>query len=102
MSLHSAGQVVQSVKLFTITDSCRKDLVFVDFVGLCGGKNLRKNGSRRRGGAGVNSSNAQRSHFRGLAQPGKSWASSINSVLDLERVKTGSPKLPSDPKPKVE
>lgn len=72
--------------------------MFVDFVGLCGGKNLRKNGGRRRAAAGVNSSNAQRSHFHGL---GKSWASSINSVLDLERGKTGSTKRSPDPKPKV-
>lgn len=101
MSLHSAGQVVQSVKLFSITDNCRKDLVFVDFVGLCGSKNLKKTGGRRRGAVGVNSSNAQRNHFRGLAPSGRSWASSIKSVLDLERVKTDSQKRPSDPKPKV-
>lgn len=101
MSLHTAGQVVQSVKLFSITDNCRKDSVFVDFVGLCGSKNLKKNGSRRRGGVGVNGCNSQRSHFRGLAPLGKGWASSIKSVLDLERVNTNSQKRSSDPKPKV-
>ncbi|KAL1548750.1 Ferredoxin-dependent glutamate synthase [Salvia divinorum] len=96
MSLHSAGQVVQSVKLFSITDNCRKDLVFVDFVGLCGTK---KNVGRRRGAVGVNSRSSQRNHLRGLA--GKTWGSSIKSVLDLERVKADSQKRSSDPKPKV-
>ncbi|KAG6430984.1 hypothetical protein SASPL_109059 [Salvia splendens] len=96
MSLHSAGQVVQSVKLFSITDNCRKDLVFVDFLGLCGAK---KNVGRRRAGVGVNSRSSQRNHLRGLA--GKTWGSSIKSVLDLERVKPDSPKSSSDPKPKV-
>lgn len=104
MSLHSAGHVVQSVKLFagnSITDNCRKDLVFVDFVGLCGNKTFKKTGSRRRVGGGVNSSNAQRNHFLGLAASKKSWASSIKSVLDLERVNIGSQQQSSDPKPKV-
>ncbi|KAL0339757.1 UNVERIFIED_CONTAM: hypothetical protein Sradi_4492500 [Sesamum radiatum] len=104
MSLHSAGQVVQSVKLFAgngINDNCRKDLVFVDFVGLCGGKNSKKSGSRRRVGGGVNSSNAQRGHFLGLPASKKNWATSIKSVLDLERVNNGSRQHSSDLKPKV-
>ncbi|KAL2226033.1 UNVERIFIED_CONTAM: Ferredoxin-dependent glutamate synthase, chloroplastic, partial [Sesamum indicum] len=104
MSLHSAGQVVQSVKLFAgngINDNCRKDLVFVDFVGLCGGKNSKKSGSRRRFGGGVNSSNAQRGHFLGLPASKKNWATSIKSVLDLERVNNGSRQHSSDLKPKV-
>lgn len=88
---------MQSVKLFSITGNCRKDSVFVDFVGLCGSKNLKKNGSRRRGGVGVNSSTSQRNHFRAW----KSWGSSIKSVLDLERVNIASQKRSSDPKPKV-
>ncbi|KAL1555383.1 Ferredoxin-dependent glutamate synthase, variant 2 [Salvia divinorum] len=91
MSLHSAAQVVHSVKL---TDTCRKDLVFVDFVGLCATK---KNGARRR----LNSRNAQRNHLRSLPAAGKSWGSSINSVLDLERVKADSHERSSVPKPKV-
>ncbi|KAI3472270.1 hypothetical protein Pfo_029758 [Paulownia fortunei] len=104
MSLHSAGQVVQSVKLFagnSINDNCKKDLVFVDFVGLCGSKKSKKSGSRRRVGGGVNSSNAQRNHFLGLAASKKNWASSIKSVLDLERVNNASQQQSSDLKPKV-
>ncbi|KAK6124663.1 hypothetical protein DH2020_041595 [Rehmannia glutinosa] len=104
MSLHSAGHVVQSVKLFagnTINDNCKKDLVFVDFVGLCGSKKSKKSGSRRRVGGGLNSSNAQRNHFLGLAASNKNWASSIKSVLDLERVSNGSQQQSSDLKPKV-
>ncbi|KAH6832541.1 glutamate synthase 1 [Perilla frutescens var. hirtella] len=101
MSLHSGGQLVHSVNLFSITDNCRKDSVFVDFLGLCATKNLKKNGSRRRGGVGVNTSSSQRNHFRGLAPSTKGWVSSIKSVLDLERVNIASQKRSSDPKPKV-
>ncbi|KAG8372095.1 hypothetical protein BUALT_Bualt12G0030900 [Buddleja alternifolia] len=99
MSVHSAGQLVQSVKLFAGSNSnCNKDLVFVDFVGLCGSK---KSKHRRRVGGGVNSCNAQRNHFLGLAGQKKSWASSIKSVLELERVNNGSEQKSSDLKPKV-
>lgn len=101
MSLQSAGHVVQSVKLFagnTINDNCKKDLVFVDFVGLCGSKKSKKTGVRRRLSDGVNSRNH---HFLGLAAANKNWASSIKSVLDLERVGNGSRKQSSDLKPKV-
>ncbi|KAL8489352.1 hypothetical protein ACS0TY_025304 [Phlomoides rotata] len=105
MSLNSAGHVVQSVKLFAgnnISDNCRKDSVFVDFVGLCGSRTFKKNGSRRRVGSGVNSNGiAQRNYFPGLVGSNKSWGSSIKSVLDLERVNIGSKEQSSDPKPKV-
>ncbi|KAL3637165.1 Ferredoxin-dependent glutamate synthase [Castilleja foliolosa] len=104
MSLHSAGQVVQSVKLFagnSITDNYKKDSVFVDFVGLCGSKKSKKSGARRRLSGGLNSSNVQRNHFLGLSASKRNWASSIKSVLDLERVNSGHQQQSSDLKPKV-
>ncbi|GER25787.1 glutamate synthase [Striga asiatica] len=104
MSLHSAGQVVQSVKLFagnSIPDYCKKDFIFVDFVGLCGARKSKRNGTRRRLSGGLKSSSSQRDQFIGLAASKKNWASSIKSVLDLERVNGGSRQQSSDLKPKA-
>ncbi|KAL2464593.1 Ferredoxin-dependent glutamate synthase 1 [Forsythia ovata] len=97
MSVQSVGQVVQSVRLFagnSVISS--KDLVFVDFVGLCSGKKSKKVCSNSRRTISVSGGNVQRS-FLGSR---KNWASSIKSVLDLERVNSAS-KQSSVLKPKV-
>ncbi|KAK4487377.1 hypothetical protein RD792_005998 [Penstemon davidsonii] len=90
-----AGQIVQSVKLFAANNS-KKDLVFVDFVGLC---SIKKSKNTRR-----RVFNAQRNNSFGLAAVSrKNWASSIKSVLDIERVENASKskQQSSDLKPKV-
>lgn len=100
MSAHTACQVVQSVKLFAGNNvgCCRKDLVFVDFVGLCGANKSKKIAShRRKVRGGVNSGNAQRN----LLVLRKNWASSVKSVLDVERVNNASRRQSSDLKLKV-
>lgn len=101
MSLHSAAQIVQSAKFFAgsgINDGGRKDLVFLDFVGLCAARNSRKIGIRRRLGdcAGV-----QRNRFFGLAAARRK-SSPIQSVLDLERVGNGAQQSSSELKPQVQ
>ncbi|XP_051138619.1 ferredoxin-dependent glutamate synthase, chloroplastic-like [Andrographis paniculata] len=86
MSLHSPSQIAQSIKLFagtSITESSRRDLVFVDFVGLCRSKNFRKTRGHHR------PRNAQRNHILGLAR-NNNFASSINSVLEVHRAAGGS------------
>ncbi|KZV57862.1 Glutamate synthase 1 isoform 1 [Dorcoceras hygrometricum] len=93
MSVHSASQVVQSVKLFA-GNNVRKDLVFVDFVGLCGGNKSKKSVTRRKVGGGVNVQ-------RNLLLLRKNWASSVESVLDVERANNASRRQSSDLKPKA-
>ncbi|KAL6555337.1 Ferredoxin-dependent glutamate synthase [Orobanche gracilis] len=103
MSLHSAGLVVQPVKLFaesSVADNCKKDFIFVDFVGLCGTKKSKKSGTHRRLSGVSNRNNVQRNHFLGLAASKKNWVSSIKSCLELERVHSGSQQQSSDLKPK--
>ncbi|XP_073017291.1 ferredoxin-dependent glutamate synthase, chloroplastic-like [Primulina eburnea] len=97
MSVHAAGQVVQSVKLFAGNNvgSCRKDFVF---AGLCGANKTKKSGSRQRKvRGGVISWDTQR-NLLGLR---KNWASSVKSVLDVERVNNASRRQSSDLKPKA-
>ncbi|KAL6530542.1 Ferredoxin-dependent glutamate synthase [Orobanche minor] len=104
MSLHSAGLVVQSVKLFagnSVADNCKRDFIFVDFVGLFGTKKSKKSGTHRRLSGVLNSSNVQRNHFLGLAVSKKNCVSSIKSCLEIERVHSGSQQQSSDVKPKV-
>ncbi|XP_073139676.1 ferredoxin-dependent glutamate synthase, chloroplastic-like [Henckelia pumila] len=100
MSVYSACQVAQSVKLFAGNNvgGCRKDLVFVDFVGLYGGKNSKTIRShRRKVSCGVNSGHVQRN----LLVLRKNWVSSVKSVLDVERVNNAPRRQSSDLKPKA-
>lgn len=97
MSVQSVCQVVQSVKLFSGNGVGRnKDFVFVDFVGLYSGKKSKKASSGTRRRISVNRSTVQRSSIGSR----KNCASSIKSVLDLERVSSASQQS-ADLKPKV-
>lgn len=84
----------QSVKLFAGNNvgGCRKDLVFLDFVSLCGGYKSKKSRShRRKVGPGE--------YSRNLLVFRKNCGSSVKSVLDVERVHNALRRA-SDPKPK--
>ncbi|CAA0812826.1 Ferredoxin-dependent glutamate synthase 1-chloroplastic/mitochondrial [Striga hermonthica] len=66
-----------------------------------GAEKSKRNGTRRRLSGGLKSSSSQRNQFIGLAASKKNWASSIKSVLDLERVNGVSRQQSSDLKPKA-